>query len=96
MWRTFKSITLPLLAPAMTINVVISTLGCFKVFDLIYVMTQGGPNNSTEVLATLAYKTGFTYGQMGYASAVSIMLFAIILVVGFVQTAFLRSREISY
>ena len=95
-WDTFRKITLPLLAPAMTINIVFSTIGCFKVFELIFVMTEGGPNNSTQVLATLAYKYGFSYGEMGYASAMSMSLFIIIAIIGFIQTKVLRSKEIEY
>jgi ABC-type sugar transport systems, permease components len=95
-WDTFRKITLPLLAPAMTINVVFSTIGCFKVFELIIVMTEGGPNNATQVLATLSYKNGFSYGEMGYASAMSMTLFLIIAIIGFAQTRILRSKEIKY
>ena len=96
LWSTFKNVTVPLLAPAITINLVLSTLGCFRVFELIYIMTQGGPNDATEVLTTLTYKNGFTYGEMGYASAISTMLLLIIMIVGFVQTKTLRAKEITY
>lgn len=95
-WGTFRKVTLPLLAPSMTINIVLTTLGSFKVFDLIYLMTNGGPNNSTEVLATLVYRTGFTYGSMGYATAISTVMLLIIMIIGIIQTTILRSREITY
>jgi raffinose/stachyose/melibiose transport system permease protein len=95
-WSTFKNVTIPLLAPAITINLVLSTLGCFRVFELIYIMTQGGPNDATEVLTTLTYKNGFIYGEMGYASAISTVLLLIIMIVGFVQTKTLRAKEITY
>lgn len=95
-WSTFINVTLPLLAPALTINIVLSTLGCFRVFELIYVMTQGGPNDATEVLTTLTYKNGFIYGEMGYASAISMVLLLIIMIVGYLQTKTLRSKEITY
>lgn len=91
--RVFRSITVPLLLPAITINVVLATLGCMKVFGLVYVMTGGGPNESTEVLATLIYRVGFNFSRMGYASAMSIVLLVLIMLIGFAQTASLRRLE---
>lgn len=91
--RVFSSITLPLLLPAITINVVLATLGCMKVFGLVYVMTGGGPNNATEVLATLIYRVGFNYSRMGYAASMSIVLLIIIMAIGFTQTILLRRME---
>ncbi|WP_373230018.1 carbohydrate ABC transporter permease [Cohnella sp.] len=92
----FKNITLPLLMPAIMMNVVLSTTGSLKVFDLIYIMTPpGGPvSDYTVVLGTLIYKTGFTYGEMGYASAMSLILLLIIMVVGFVQIRLFRAQEL--
>lgn len=97
-FNKFRHITLPLLAPAMTMNVVLSTTGCFKVFDLIYIITPpGGPvSESTEVLATMMYKVGFTYGEMGYSAAISLALLAIIFVIGFVQIRLFKADEIKY
>lgn len=91
--RVFRSITLPLLLPAVTINVVLSTLGCMKVFGLVYVMTGGGPNESTEVLATLIFRTAFDFGRMGYAASISMILLLIIMIIGFTQTVVLRRLE---
>lgn len=91
--RMFRSVTLPLLLPAITINIVLATLGCMKVFGLVYVMTGGGPNESTEVLATLIYRVGFNFSRMGYAAAMSIVLLVIIMVIGFAQTVSLRRLE---
>lgn len=89
----FKNVTLPLLMPAIMMNVVLSTTGSLKVFDLIYISTPpGGPiSDSTQVLGTLIYKVGFTYGEMGYASAMSLILLLIIMVVGFVQIRLFRT-----
>lgn len=93
--RKFIYITLPLLAPVITINLILSTTGSFKVFDLIYVITPpGGPvSDATEVLTTLTYKTGFTYGEMGYASAISFVLLLIIMLIGFIQLNILTKKE---
>ncbi|GGH11977.1 carbohydrate ABC transporter permease [Paenibacillus segetis] len=95
-WGKFKNVTIPLLMPAIMMNVVLSTTGSLKVFDLIYVITPpGGPvSSSTEVLGTLIYKTGFTYGEMGYAAAMSLILLLIIMVVGFMQIRVFRAQEL--
>lgn len=97
-WSKFKNITLPLLVPAITMNVVLSTTGSFKVFDLIYVIAPpGGPvSDATEVLGTLIYKVGFTHGQMGYSAAISLVLLVIILVIGYVQIRLSRPEEVHY
>jgi len=98
MFSKFANVTFPLLAPATTMNIVLSTTGSFKVFELIYVITPpGGPiSDATEVLATLMYKVGFTYGEMGYSAAISIILLIVIMIIGFVQLKLLRSREVKY
>ncbi|WP_199613673.1 carbohydrate ABC transporter permease [Paenibacillus alkalitolerans] len=97
-WKKFVFVTVPLLKPAIMMNVVLSTTGSLKVFDLIYIITPpGGPvSSSTEVLGTLIYKVGFTYGEMGYASAISLVLLIIIMIVGFVQIRLFRAKDIGY
>lgn len=79
--QVFWHITLPLLATATVINVVAITIGSFQVFDLIYVMTEGGPGYSSEVMATYIYEKGFRSYSMGYASVLSCALFLVIMVV---------------
>ena len=83
-WQTFKSITLPLLKPMMKTTLSLTCIGSLKFFDLIYNMTQGGPNNKTEVLATKLYLDGFKYFKYGYASAISIVLLVLCLFATFV------------
>ncbi|XEC94165.1 carbohydrate ABC transporter permease [Paenibacillus tarimensis] len=97
-FRKLLHVTVPLLKPAIMMNVVLSTTGSLKVFDLIYIITPpGGPiSSSTEVLGTLIYKIGFTYGEMGYASAVSLVLLVVIMIVGFVQIRLFRAKDIGY
>ncbi|QYR21024.1 sugar ABC transporter permease [Paenibacillus sp. sptzw28] len=97
-FRKFIHVTVPLLMPAIMMNVVLATTGSLKVFDLIYIITPpGGPvSSSTEVLGTLIYKIGFTYGEMGYASAVSLVLLIVIMIVGFVQIRLFRAKDIGY
>lgn len=74
-FQQFKSITLPLLMPSIINSVVLSLVGSLKSFDLFYVMTKGGPGNSTELMGTYMYKEGFTYFEMGYASAIAFVMF---------------------
>lgn len=83
--RIFKDITIPLLSPTIFFVVVITSITSFQVFDLIYVMTQGGPNNSTMVLVYSIYKYAFQYFDIGKASAIAYILFAIIFVLVLIQ-----------
>lgn len=84
-WQKFKSITLPMLRPTTFFVSVMLTIQCFKIFDLIYVMTQGGPGRSTNVLVYFIYNKAFVSSKFGYASAASMILFAIVLVVTLIQ-----------
>ncbi|MFD0525397.1 carbohydrate ABC transporter permease [Paractinoplanes durhamensis] len=84
-WQRFRAVTLPGLRPTTFFVVVLLTIGSFKVFDVILVMTNGGPGQSTLVLSQYIYQKGFVENQFGYASAVSIALFAICFVITIVQ-----------
>ena len=77
-WSTFINVTIPLLSPTIFFVMVITTISSFQVFDLIYMMTQGGPENSTMVLVYSIYKYAFEYFEVGKASAVAYILFFII------------------
>lgn len=84
-WQRFYLITFPLLLPTILTAFLLRTLDAFRVFDLIYVLTGGGPANSTEVLSSYAYKTTFSATQVGYGAsmatvmAISVLLFAVIM-----------------
>ncbi len=80
-WQRFFKITLPLLRPALLIALLFRTMDAFRVFDLVFVMTQGGPADSTNVLQFYGYKKIFAEGMMGYGSAVSVLVFLISFVV---------------
>jgi multiple sugar transport system permease protein/alpha-1,4-digalacturonate transport system permease protein len=80
-WQRLRAVTLPGLRPTMFFVVVMLTIGSFKVFDLILVMTYGGPGQSTLVVSQYIYQKGFVENQFGYASAVSVVLFAICFVI---------------
>jgi ABC-type sugar transport system permease subunit len=73
--RQFWAITLPLIMPAMLIAALLRALDAFRIFDLPYVLTGGGPADSTEVMSTLAYKTLFSGSQYGYGSAMATAMF---------------------
>ncbi len=92
-WQRFRNVTLPCLRPTTFFVTVMLTIGSFKVFDLILVMTNGGPGQSTLVLSQYIYKMGFEQRQLGYASAVSIVLFLICLLVTVSQFLINRRRS---
>jgi multiple sugar transport system permease protein len=91
-WRRFISITLPLLKPTSVFVVLISFIGAFQLFDPIFVMTQGGPANATTTAVYYIYQQAFQYLQLGYASALSVVLFAIILVFSMIQLRVFRDE----
>ena len=79
--QSFRYITLPLIKPMMVTSLSLNCIGSLKFFDLVYNMTQGGPNHRTEVLATELYAEGFNYFKYGYASAISVVLLVMCLIV---------------
>ena len=79
--KAFRYITLPLIKPMMITSLSLNCIGSLKFFDLVYNMTQGGPNHRTEVLATELYAEGFNYFKYGYASAISVVLLVLCLLV---------------
>jgi multiple sugar transport system permease protein len=94
-WSRFRNITFPLLSPASFFVVVISLINNVQVFDQVWVMTQGGPAGSTSVVVQQIVQNAFSFGRMGYAAAMSWVLFAIILVVTVVQLR-LQKRWVVY
>ncbi len=84
-WRRLRSITLPLLSPSTFFVVVISLINGFQVFDQVYAMTGGGPGGATQVVVQQIYDLTFRYGRAGEASALSWLLFIVILAVTLVQ-----------
>ncbi|MGW1340213.1 carbohydrate ABC transporter permease [Kribbella sp. NPDC002412] len=84
-WQRFRHITLPQLRPVLFFVLVIETIGAFQVFDAMYVMTGGGPVRASYSLVYFLYDSGFKYFDFGYASAIGLVLFAIVLIVSLVQ-----------
>jgi multiple sugar transport system permease protein len=89
-WRRIRSITLPLLTPSILFVMILAMIGAFQVFDQVYVMTEGGPAGATTVVMEQVVKKAFKYGLMGEASAMSWILFAIILTFTVLQLKFQR------
>ena len=83
--QTFFNVTVPLLSPSIFFVVIITAISSFQIFDLIYLMTQGGPLDSTNVLVYAIYKNAFEYFNVGKASAIAYVLFVIILVLTLIQ-----------
>jgi multiple sugar transport system permease protein len=84
-WQQFTNITVPLLTPTIFFSLVTSTISAFQVFDIVYVMTKGGPMDSTRTMVYTIYDDGFRFFRMGAASATAWVLFAIILAITVVQ-----------
>ncbi len=84
-WQKFRKITLPMLTPTTFFVSIMLTISCFKVFDLVYMMTQGGPGRSTTVLVSHIYNIAFKEFSYGYSSAISMVLFLIVLIVTIIQ-----------
>ena len=94
-WQRFRNVVLPLIAPAVTINLMLSTIGGLKLFDQVFAITNGGPGYSTETLSTLIYKQAFVFGSYGYSTAVALVLAILVAAVSLVQLKYLRSREVA-
>src|ERR1700749_3442554 len=91
-WGKFRRITLPLLHSTMLFVLVTDVIGSFQVFDQVYVLTQGGPGSATNVINYQIYTTAFQNFDVGSASAMSLLLFGVILLVTFIQFRFFRNR----
>jgi multiple sugar transport system permease protein len=95
-WQQFRRITMPLLAPVTLFVVVITTISAFNVFTQVYVLAsdvQGAPGRLVRVLVYDIFENGFRFFKMGYAAAEAMYLFAIILVLAFIQFRFLRGTD---
>lgn len=93
--RIFRSIVLPMLVPSISIVLVLRTVEAFKVFDIIYAMTRGGPVNGTQTIAYYAYTTAFSDQNFGMGAALSYIIVLVILVLTFVYLRMLRRSEMS-
>ncbi|PAD21535.1 carbohydrate ABC transporter permease [Terribacillus saccharophilus] len=93
-WSKFKNITLPLLAPAITINVVINIIGGLKLFDVIVSLTNGGPGNASQSMSTFMYSLYFARQDAGYAATQGVLMAVIILVLSLAALLYLKRKEV--
>ena len=93
-WQAFRNITLPLLGPTIRISVFVSVLGTIQLFDMVWVLTGGGPIRSSETLAVTMFQEGFKRFHVGYASAISMAIFLISLVFGLLYQRFVLRRDL--
>lgn len=94
-WRQFKNITLPLLKPSILVALLFRTLDAFRIFDLIYVLTGGGPGGTTESISIYAYKTMFAQTRFGYGSATVLIMAIIVGIISYFYIKFLDVNLIS-
>ena len=92
-WQRFRHLTLPLLRPFINIALVLNIIYAFNSFPIIWVLTQGGPANSTDILVTYLYKLAFRFGRLGEASAVSLVMFGALLAFTVVYALMLMRGE---
>lgn len=91
-FRTFSKITLPMLSPTIFFVVITSFIACFKVFETIAIMTNGGPANSTNTIVYYIYQYGFRFFKIGYASAAGVILLLIISICTLLYFKFMSKR----
>ena len=94
-WGRFWHITLPLLRPTLAIVLVIRSMDAFKVFDIIYIMTSGGPSDGTKVIAYYTYLEAFSFLRMGRGAALAWVITAIVALMAFAYVR-LVNRKVEY
>ena len=92
-WRRWWNIDRHLLAPAMTVNLSLSTIGTLRIFEMPFVMTGGGPVNATQTLTMVIFESGFGRFRYGFGTAVAVLLLVLTIIVSVAQVAALRRRE---
>ena len=92
-WQTFCHITLPLLKPAILIALLLRTMDLLRVFDQIFILTEGGPGFATETISLYIYRTAFRFFDFGYAAAMSFVLLVLTNVISTIYIRFLQSKE---
>jgi multiple sugar transport system permease protein len=91
-WQTFRHVTLPLLKPAILIALLLRTMDLLRVFDQIFILTEGGPGFATETVSLYIYRTAFRFSNFGYAAAMSFVLLMITNVISVGYIRFLRTN----
>lgn len=94
-WQTFRYVTLPLLKPAILIALLLRTMDLLRVFDQIFILTEGGPGFATETISLYIYRTAFRFFDFGYAAAMSFVLLVMTNVISTIYIRFLQTKESS-
>jgi multiple sugar transport system permease protein len=89
-WARFRLVTLPLLKPVLAVVILFSTIFTFSDFNIVYVLTRGGPVNTTHLFATLAYQIGLNGGNLGQGAAISLFMLPLLGAVVFFQLRYIR------
>jgi multiple sugar transport system permease protein len=92
-WQTFSHVTLPLLKPAILIALLLRTMDLLRVFDQIFILTQGGPGSSTEMVSLYIYRTAFRFFDFGYAAAMSFVLLLLTNIISVTYIRLLQKQE---
>ncbi|MDO8359916.1 MAG: sugar ABC transporter permease, partial [Devosia sp.] len=92
-WDQFRYLTLPLMRPFINIAIVLNVIYVFNSLPIIWVMTEGGPANGTDILVTYLYKLAFRFGQLGKASAISLIMFGVLLVFTIIYVVMVMRAE---
>lgn len=92
-WQTFRHVTLPLLKPSILIVLLLRTMDLLRVFDQIFILTEGGPGFATETISLYIYRTAFRFFDFGYAAAMSFVLLALTNVISAIYIKFLQAKE---
>ena len=91
-WQTFRHVTLPLLKPSILIVLLLRTMDLLRVFDQIFILTEGGPGFSTETISLYIYRTAFRFFDFGYAAAMSFVLLALTNVISAIYIRLIQSE----
>jgi multiple sugar transport system permease protein len=92
-WQTFRHVTLPLLKPAILIALLLRTMDLLRVFDQIFILTEGGPGSATETISLYIYRTAFRFGDFGYAAAMSFVLLIVTNAISLLYIRLLQKQE---
>jgi multiple sugar transport system permease protein len=92
-WQRFRHITMPFLRPTSIVITLLASIWTFQSFDIIYLLTGGGPAGATKVLATLVYEKGFVSFDVGYAAALGMLMLGCLLILGVAYLAAYRARD---
>ncbi len=93
-WETFRHVTLPLLGPTIRISAFLSIIGSLQLFDLVWVMTGGGPVNASNTMAVYMIDQGFNRSRFGYGTAVAVLVFLVCFVFALAYQRFVLRRDV--